>query len=242
MQDQLEYIEEYLKGNLSEGECRDFEAKMKNDDALNEKVENHRSFLKGIELGFNRELKSLLKREDQKQISSSSNRQIRLRNYFVGIAATVALILVSVYSIRNQQMDSNELFVNYYTAYPNVEAPISRSGGNTENAYSFYEQGNYPRALELFSKLIKENAHDPAPVFYSGICNLELDHVQSARSFFESIQKLDQNKYSKPALWYEALSNLKLNNKQEAINILNNLARGEDVHAKRAMEVLEYLD
>ncbi len=243
MQDQLDHIEEYLNGNLSEDERRDFEARMKSDESLNEKVANHRSLLKGLELGFNRELKSLLQQEEQmqKQISIKKNKQIKLRNYSMGLAAAVALILVSIYSIRNQSLDSNELYFNYYTSYPNVEAPVSRSDDQIDNAYSFYEQGNYPRALKLFSKLNKENPLDPAPIFYSGICNLEIDNAETAITFFDLIQKLDQNKYSKPAIWYEALSNLKLNRKSRTIELLNDLIGDEDSYSLKSKELLSSL-
>lgn len=244
MQDQLDYIEEYLKGKLSEDERKNFEIKLKTDLPLQEKVQNHRSILTGIELGFNRELKSILQKEEHVLADASKRKRAQSGkiNYFIGIAATVALILTSIFILKNQSLDSNQLYARYYESYPNIEVPVSRSENNIENAYSFYEQGKYERALELFSHLMKENPLDPAPVFYSGICNLEIDNAEAAISFFELVQKLEANKYSNPALWYEALSNLRLNQKQKAIEILDDLTRRDDANVKKAKEILEYLD
>lgn len=83
---------------------------------------------------------------------------------------------------------------------------------------------------------------DPAPIFYSGICNLEIDNTESAVSFFELIQEFDKNNYSKPARWYEALANLKLERKSRAIDLLNDLSYGEDNYSIKSKELLTSLD
>jgi tetratricopeptide (TPR) repeat protein len=241
MRDQLDDIEKYLMDEMTNSEREAFEKKIKEDRMLKEKVDHFRSLLKGIESGFNRELKSLLQ-EEEMRLRNSNNREknkTRTLYYAVGLAASIALIIVMVFITKNQPPDNEALFLSYYQPYPNVESPVARSDSKKGDAYALYENGNYPEALELFDKLVAENPSDPAPVFYLGICNLELNNTEMAIAFFKSIQTFDLNKYTRPASWYLALSYFKTDDIQNAVTILENLADGDDTYAKKSQELLK---
>lgn len=242
MEDQLDQIEKYLSGELSKEEKKHFEGQMKENDELRNQVENHRRFIKGLELGFNRELKAQLQQEEQRLAAQEPEvkRQLPLQ-YFIGIAAAVALILVSVFLWRTPSVDSAELFAAYYQPYPNIESPVSRADNSVQNAYTLYEQGLFGEALDLFSQLISETPGDPAPVFYSGICQLELDETEKAIAQFKSVQTMEKSNYSKAALWYEGLASIKIDDKSRATEILTGLSEGDDNYAMRSAELLEKL-
>jgi tetratricopeptide (TPR) repeat protein len=242
MEDQLDQIEKYLSGELSKEAAESFEKQMSENDELRNQVENHRRFIKGLALGFNRELKAQLQQEEQRLASQDIETKRRLPlQYFIGIAAAVTLILVSVFLLRAPSVNSAELFTAYYQPYPNIESPVSRDDNAEQNAYTFYEQGRYEEALDLFSQLISENPANPAPVFYSGICHLELDASEKAVVLFQSVQSMEKSNYSKAALWYEALASLKIDDKSSAVEILTDLSEGDDNYALRSIELLDKL-
>ena len=243
MDDQLDYIEKFLNGKLSLNEQRSFEKKLSEDESLREKVENHRILLKGIELGFNRELKSMLKQKDlnEKKLQKNSSAKTRSLSLVIGIAASISIIMTTLYFLLDSSTTPKELVAAYYQSYPNIEAPIDRSDDKPNNAYAFYEQGNFQLALDQFEKMIEINPSDPAPVFYAGICRIELNKTQSALSKFEYIESLDDNKYSRPSLWYQGLCYLKLQEIKKAKDILKELAEGSDVYANNSKEILKQL-
>lgn len=239
MEDQLDQIENYLSGELSQEEAEKFEKQILENDELRNQVENHRRFIKGLELGFNRELKAQLQQEEQRLAGQDTEIKRRFPiQYYIGIAAAVTLILVSVFLLRTPSLNSAELFAAYYQPYPNIESPLSRDDNEEQNAYTYYEQGLYEKALNLFSQHTSENPADPAPLFYSGICYLELDEADKAANLFQLVQAMEKNNYSKAALWYEALASLKIDNKPRAVEILTGLSEGEDSYAIRSAELM----
>lgn len=242
MEDQLDQIEKYLSGELSKEAAESFEKQMKENDELRNQVENHRRFIKGLELGFNRELKAQLQQEEQRLATQDTEVKKRFPlQYFIGIAAAVALILVSVFILRTPSVNTDELFAAYYQPYPNIESPLSRDDNVEENAYTYYERGLYEKALNLFSQHISENPADPAPFFYSGICHLELGEAEKAAHLFQLVRAMEKNNYSKAAIWYEALASLKSDNKTRAVEILTGLSGGDDTYAKRSAELMDKL-
>ncbi len=243
MEDQLDQIEKYLSGELSREEVELFEKQIGEQEALRKQVEEHRSLIKGLELGFNLEMKAQLKLEEQRLAREdvvAKRRVVQLR-WPVGLAAALAVILISVYLIKTKSIDSQELFASYYQPYPNVESPVSRSETKGENAYALYEQGRYQEALDLFMQRIAESPTDPAPLFYSGICHLELNETEKALAAFQVLQTMDKNNYSRASKWYKALASLKKDDKSSTVEILTGLSEGDDNYAIRSKELLQQL-
>ena len=240
MEDQLDRIEKYLLGDLPSEEKVAFESEIESNPSLREKVDHHRQMLRGLEIGFNRELKSALQKEETIDIKFASTKSRKLY-YPIGIAASIVLVVSVIFVLRESSVSSTELFASYYQPYANIESPVSRSESNENNPYALYESGDFQIALPLFEKLIKENPSNPAPVFYAGICNLELDRVKTSISYFDLIESFENNKYSRPALWYLGLSYLKLKERQKAINTFELLAKGSDIYAGNSEEILKNL-
>lgn len=239
----LDHIEKYLRGELTEEEISDFEALMENDAALKEQVAQHRQLLKGLEIGFNTELKELLIEEESKIKNTPIQKPSRIKSLYplMGIAAAVALLIIAFFSLRDDAFNPEELYAQYYKVYPNVEAPVSRSESNKKNPFAFYEAGDYATALANFTEMQASDPKNPALLFYSGMCQLELGQPESAVEFFNQVSNLSSKKYARPAFWYESLAYLKLGKIKNAKNLLEQLSQGEDVYAARANELLDKL-
>lgn len=244
MDDQFEHIEKYLRGELSESEYKSFEETIDKNASLSEKVENHRILIRGIELGFNQELKQLLQQKELETQHLIKKKFARSRRLYVSIAiaASITLILTTLFVFMDKSVNSEQIVAAYYQPYPNVESPVNRSDQNNQNAYALYEQGNYALALDQLNQLIISDPSNPAPVFYAGICLLEMKQAASALSKFEDIESLAENKYSRPAHWYKALTNLALRKNEAAAVILFDLSSGDDIYAEKSAEILEMLN
>lgn len=243
MSDQLDHIERYLIGELSQQELAAFKAELLVDESLKEKVENHRQFLKGLEIGFNKELKSFLVEEETKIRAQPTKEPKRVKSFYIlfGMAAAVALLIVSVFVLRTQPISQDELFAQYYQTYPNVEQPVSRSENNANNPYALYEQGAYEKALILFSDIHASDPENAALPYYSALCHLELGQAKEAIEFLDQVVVMQSDKYSRPATWYLSLSYLKSGNTKKTKAILKQLQLEEDVYADKAKGLLENL-
>jgi tetratricopeptide (TPR) repeat protein len=244
MEYQFEHIEKYLRGELPEREHKSFKETIEKDASIREKVENHRILIRGIELGFNQELKQLLQQKEleNQQLIKKKFAGSRWLYVTIAIAASISLILTTFFVFMDKPVNSEQIVAAYYQPYPNVESPVNRSDQNKQHAYALYEQGNYALALDQFNQLFITDPSNPAPVFYAGICLLEMKQAASALSKFEDIESLDENKYSRPAHWYKALTNLALKKNEAAVVIFIDLSSGDDIYAKKSAEILEMLN
>ncbi len=240
MEDQFDQIEKYLREELNSEEKARFESSLEKHSDLKEKVEQQRQILKGIELGFNQELKEFLIKEESNLERTRHKETYRIRSLYpvIGIAATVSLVIIAYFTFRNKTIDTAELYAQYYQPYPNVEAPISRSDANEFNPYGLYEKGEYAQALNLFTELRSSKPDDPAPLFYSAICQMELGAADDAISSFKELLGFEANKYTRPSKWYLALAYLKSEQSSEAIPYLNELTQIDDVYAQKASNIL----
>lgn len=238
MADQLDHIELYLRGELSEEEITDFEALMKADSSLKKQVEEHRQLLKGIEISFNRELK-------QKLIQVESNIEEtpapKSRYPIIGLAAAIAALIVVFVTFQDEKISSQDLYAQHYKVYPNAELPVLRSENNEDNPYAYYEKREYATALELFNKMQASDPDNSALLFYSALCQLELDHPETGIELFALVISREDPDYKRPALWYQSLAYLKIEKPENAMVILELLALDDDVYARKANELLENL-
>lgn len=243
MSDQLDHIEKYIKGALSGDDLEAFESEMQNDASLAEKVDNHRQLLKGLEIGFNLELKSMLQKEEAKFKQAPVKEPKRTKSFYIlfGMAAAVSVLIVSVFVLQNRNLSNEQLFAQYYETYPNVEQPVSRSEKNVENPYALYESGAYEKALLMFEDIIDEHSEDQAALFYAGISSMEMHNAEAAITYLNNSIDANQKKYTRPAYWYLALAYLDNGQPENAKNTLDNLVSGEDKYAARATELLSFL-
>ena len=239
-----EYIDQYLKGELPQEASRLFEREMENNPELQQAVAAQRQLIRGVELGFNRNLKSLLRKEESRLQQSEEKpwRRSNNRLWTVAIAACIALVVVAIFAIKVQKATPQALFAQYYQPYPNIKMPISRSASTVEQApYESYESGKYDKALPAFKALIVKNPADTAAIFYAGIASLELGETHQALQYFDQLDSLGKSRYSRPGVWYEAMAFLKAGEKGKAKAKLTRLQAGGGSYASRASELLNKL-
>ena len=243
MTDHAEHIERYLRGELTGDDLKAFETRMEYEADFRKQVEDHRQLLKGLEIGFNQEMKELLVKEEASIGETPQNQHPDIRKYYplLGIAAAVLVLIISIFVFREVEIDTDELYAQYYVVYPNIEQPVVRSEDQTDNPFNFYESGDYGVALSIFQKRAIAVPSNPAWTFYSGVCQLELQQYEEAKTSFESILDIDSEKYSRPATWYFTLTLIKLQEIERAIVYLEELVDGTDVYANNSKKLLEQI-
>ena len=240
MDDRLEYIENFLAGKLTQNEEDAFNEKLEVDPDFKRLFEEHNSFLRGLEFGFNKELKAQLQEEDRKMAPFKLSKGPTKQAYFIlsGIAAGIVLLITFVYLFNNGESNHLELYASNFEAYPNIEMPLSRSDQSIQNPYALYERGEYQAALEKLNLLASEDPLAPAPLFYAGQCQLILEDYGSALNSFKVLSEMADSKYSKPVTWYLGLTYLRLDKRTEATEVFEVLSNGSGKYAEQSKAIL----
>lgn len=156
------------------------------------------------------------------------------KTYFkpYAIAASI-LILFGLFFIWNildsNRINSQDLYAENFNIYPNIVAPITRNASAKtmqERAFHSYESKDYYNALIIFDSLLIESKSDKHIVnFYKANIYLETqDSTAKAISLFKS--NLERSHpWKDKNLWYLSLAYLKNNEPEEALKVLERLAK-----------------
>lgn len=110
-----------------------------------------------------------------------------------------------------------------------------------DQAMSHYQQQNYSRALELLQQ-IPVTTPNARITFFLGICYLYTDHLESAMGCLDSILDAMNPSYYDEALYYKAITLIRLDKKNQALKLLQNLADMFSPYSPRAQELIQKLN
>jgi len=230
------FIEDYFNQNLSEDDRRTFENRLKSDNDFAQKVKSHALLINAFD-----ELQALELIANLNKIEAELEGETEKSSFHPMLkwAAIFALfMMISTWFIWNKQQCNEELFIAYYTIYPNVETPIVRSDANQQGAWRLYSSGNYEDAYQQFQHSIGNGQNDEATWFYLGACALELNRYNQAEKAFKQIIEQNGDRYTEQANWYLALTYLKADKKAKSISLLQKIEQSNSSYAKKATELL----
>jgi tetratricopeptide (TPR) repeat protein len=102
---------------------------------------------------------------------------------------------------------------------------ITRSEGTyLVEALRFYQQKDFPAAIDLFNEVIANDPTNAAVRFYIAISYIETNQVDKAIINLEEIINNGKNLYIEHAQWYLGLCLLKINQTDQAIELFRNMA------------------
>lgn len=138
---------------------------------------------------------------------------------------------------------SEELFAQNFQPYANIIAPVER--GETPDdllgkSFALYEQGNYEEAQRKFQELYDASG-DRYLLFYRANALLALDKSADAITVFKSHQETIDNFFGK-SKWYLALSYLKNDETQEAIELLKEIKQTKTYNHERVDAIVDALE
>ena len=241
--DNVEFINSYFEGSLSEKELEEFNSLLKTDEGFSADFE------------FQKELQFALKKEERREIKQMFNeiaetekpstpKIIRLRPLMA--AASIALLvgLGSWFFLFNKpNYDTNQLYNTHFVPYDNVVHPIERGNQLVDlktRAFTAYENEEYVVALELFKELHTEQS-DSYIDFYTAIVLMQLQNHKEAIPLLKGYIENDGALKGR-ASWYLALSYLKTDALVKSKEQLNTVVINNSYKADEARKLLEALE
>ncbi len=237
-----ELIDKYLQGKLTKSEKELFE----------NSIESDSEFLK--EFNFQKELQDTLRKEERiktkeflgsiKDSNNTKNGSLKNSSVWLAAASIILVIGVSVWFLlfNSSPSDPQKLYAQFYAPYENVVHPLERGEKMSDlksEAFLAYESGNYVLALNLFDSL-KLRSSEPYYNFYSAIVLMELEEFEEAKPLLESYIETDAELRDR-AIWYLALTNIRLQETDQAKEQLNYLIELRGFKYKKAKDLNDKL-
>jgi len=162
-------------------------------------------------------------------LNPQTKKQKHLVTYYK-IAAGIVLVISLGFLVKFTFADKSTAISNYWIEDPGFKVWMGPTDKSMllQNGMSYYRAENYKLALEQFVKIIQNDT----ALFYSGICFIKQNQLDSAESYFK--QLLPTSVYKNKANFYLALCYLSNHKTNEAIILLNNTTFTEsDFELKR---------
>ncbi len=239
-QQDFEYIEKYITGDLSEEEQSAFKNKMKSDTSLQEQVEEQRILIEAIQ---EQSLRATLDRIHKNTEESMTVKNIPLykksfMRYAIA-ASVVVLFVIGGITLSRKQNTHQKLFASFFTPDPGLPTTMS-----TTSEYVFYEamvdykQGDYEKAILKWNPLLKDKPTNDTLNYFLGVAHLASDNGDEAISFLEKTTGTTESYFLSDAYYYLGLAYLKSGNitsSKEALS-QSNLPKSKEVLSKISNE------
>lgn len=247
--DQIALIEKYLHGHLDPEERTSFEKQLNSDSELAKKTSSYRDsynleisqhrhkFQRGL-LAVGRTSKKL-----SKNISDLHKKKTVVK--ILGIFLVFIICFISTYFILDKSSDNIALFNQYYNeslaAHPLLR-DINLEQHET-HGISHYQNRDFSRAIPALEKEIIVSPGEARLYLYLGLTYLESNLDEKALVNFKKAESLSEDKIRDSAIWYMALTELKLNHTKEAkqtlVQLINNT--GTSSYTSKARVLLRQL-
>ncbi len=238
-------FKDYLEGNLNHNPLREFEHSISEDGFESDALDGFQEFgMDGLEQLPNADefVSQLEKRKKAAKIRRISPWGNRIAAMVLGV-----MFVSAIYMYWNEN-SSERLFADYFGDYADPDLYAMRSGGmdveelnpTLEEAYSFYFEDDFEKAVFLFDSYSQENPVDDRTQFYLGLSYLKMDDARQALPYLESVVAMEASEFLNDAKWYQALSYLKLGKKEKARPLFEYLQTINDgYYDKKSREILE---
>ncbi|MCD2260455.1 CDC27 family protein [Psychroserpens luteolus] len=260
-ENQIQQIEDYLKGKLSKEELLVFEKELE----TNSKLQEYLDIAKQMEVVYgddnwlfaqnkdSEDLKTMegyLNSEEGQQAkfffekmkaSNTPVRRIKKSYVYIAIAASL-LLLLTIPFVLNSNLSYDELYANY-SDYSNLPSFVSRNNAaqnRLAEAEELFKNKNYKDALELFQSNLEASNNKGSIYIYQGLSQIELQQYNHAEQTFNTLigsGLIDSEK----GYWYKALLYLKQDKKEESKAILNRIISESLFNYEKAKDLLNEL-
>ncbi len=247
----IEEYKDYRKGRLSSEQTQSIQ------DYLNEHPLERKSLEGSILMEQIPEIDQLWSRMDAKMDTliqaevpvadsapAKKKNNLRYISIITGVAAGIAILLMM------NPMGTKSLSIDEYVSpYPDVLTDIVRGDvapddrSDITTAMSEYRSGEYAEAYQSLAELIKENPDNRDLAFYKAICAYEIGKYEEGLQTFEQLMDPEaQYAYDDGAIWYAALSYIKIGKDNKAKELLRDISAMDHYKSEAAGILLERYD
>lgn len=235
----IEVIEKYLLGKMTQEEKTLFEKKLSIDSDLKLETEIVSSMIFSIKSNdSNRLREELIKTENEIQ-SKNKTKQIPV---FLKIAAILLVVFIpAIYFFLNYI--HNQELPKLAVLYKPTEAGLpvlmsSNSDKDFNDAMSLFQAKRYYDARNEFIKISNKKPNNDTLLFFNALCSFELEDFGTAETNFKTVLQFKNSYWKEKSEWWLALSLLSQNKKQEARMILINIQSSENHKFQKDAEKL----
>lgn len=222
----FERIEAYLLNNMDSITRTSFENEMAGDAALSNEVELQRKLTGAIEVLAYKQQRLSAKQSDVSAPVKKFNRA------WLYAAAAVLVLIAGTWLYNYTSISSEKIYTKYYSA--DVGLPIVMSGDNGNynfyNGMVSYTEGDYTKAIEIWTQ-IKHNADTLQ--YYTGMAYMNSNNFQASIDQLLPVAQNTSSLLQSKAIWYLALSYLKIDNKDQSLQWLEKINDNEDAKKMR---------
>jgi tetratricopeptide (TPR) repeat protein len=248
MKVELEILESFYEGRMSNPEREAFEKLILSDSQVAEDLQNYILSRTAIGAASNERLKKHLI-DSGKNLQTSEKEKTPFARY-LAIAASIALLTGLgwiMFLLFHPQKSAQEIYMSYYQR-PDISEFTVRSEENDsgqlfwDRGLDYYASHKIKKAEAEFSKIIQMNkaASASKAYFMLALCYMELNESQKAIQTFERVSDKSNFVYMKQ--YYSALCLIRMEKKKEAYDLLQKIV-GDQNHPyrKNAIRILREL-
>ncbi len=185
--------------------------------------------------------------QPDKNLEVVNTEELPGRSFKIGkwktVAATVTLLIGLSGSLicSHCKNSSDDIYNNYHETY--ITRKFDRYAPDVllNTAMYQYHRENYKEAKLIFIELQQKNGYESIARFYLGLTNMELELFDEAIPYFTD-NSLINSDYEEISQWYLALCLVKIDDKEMARYLLNQLVLTRNYYHDKAVELLKELD
>jgi len=239
-------IDKSILGTLTQNEKSQLEAYIMEQPTTKLEIKMRTDLMKGLEYNADQELKSILNKIHNEEISGKKHNGLLKK---IGFSLLAISILIGAYAIFNYMNTSQEakpivgsaIYATYFEPFtPSLETRSSDAIQEVtyKQFIDAYRNKDYDKSLAIIKPLIS-NA-DNKTLLIAGISAMEIDKHQEAFEYFDKIITSNDFYFIDHAKWYKSLVLIKTNKINEAKVLLNDLANNPEAdHHNESVSLLK---
>jgi pentatricopeptide repeat protein len=253
----IQRIEKFLEGKMSEEEKKEFENKLNLDQSLNAMMTDVNLLVEGIKMSaaqtskeeksdrlkFFAEINDIEKHAFEIPEPEARVVPMYRKPWVLSAAASVMLLVtLTFYLMRDQTPINEQLYAAYFEPFDSPGSGLTRGTNEVTiktEAYQAYDNGNYKVAAQLFEQIISEKEDAIAQLCLGNAYLKQNDFVKAEKIFTEMLTK--HSELLTQAKWYLALTYLKENKLERAKAILWQISKSS-TYGEKAQKLLKKLD
>lgn len=233
-----EYIEQFLKGELSPEQIRDIDNRIVSDPEFANEMAFHISAMRALSAEANQQTKDRFR-----TIYSRRAKVVRPAWTYAAAAAVLVCVFVGTFYFISRP-SATELAENYInTNLSSLGVSMSNSTDSLQTAIALYNDEKFKAAEIYFESIVQRAPDNYKAIEYCGIVSLRLENYDQALQYFETLSKAT-HLFANPGRFYYALTLLKRNRAgdvKSAKAILQQIVSTKGTNHRAANDLLKQL-
>jgi len=229
-------IERYFDEDLSPAELSEYQELLETNEDFQKEVALFEKAHHVIKLKHISDMKDRVQSIRQKQTTTAKS------SNFSGLKIAASILLLAVVSIGfyAQQFDTDKLYQDAYTPAGDYITNMDAEMSPLEQAMELYNKEEYEQAIDAFATIEGKDPQNQVAKFYLG---QSLLHNEQNEQAIETLLEVSGD-YHPEALWYAALTQLKIGKEADARESLDHIIteNEDEAFVLKAERLLKKLD